>query len=63
MCALAYDRYYDGRKMLGTACNSVRDLMTELYATLPADPKDTPRIHDIAEHIRRKLNVLMALIR
>lgn len=49
--------------MLGTACNSVRDLMTELYATMPADPKDTPRIHEIAEHIRRKLNVLMALIR
>lgn len=63
MCVSAYDRYYDGRKMLGMACNSVRDLITELYATVPADPKDGPRIYEIAEQIRRKLNVLFALMR
>lgn len=63
---LAYDRYYDGRKVLGRLCCSARGLVTEVYATAlahPHDPDSQRLAYALREHIRRKINILLALIR
>jgi predicted membrane chloride channel (bestrophin family) len=57
----AYDRYYEGRKLLGTVTNQLRELILETYSVVPkVETDDHPRYR---EQIRRKVNILMAFIR
>ncbi|GMI14962.1 hypothetical protein TrLO_g10419 [Triparma laevis f. longispina] len=63
---LAYDRYYEGRKLVGNMLNSSREVISACYCFIPRedlDREDTEKMQWIKEHIRRKSLVLWSCIR
>ncbi|GMI12092.1 hypothetical protein TrVE_jg1784 [Triparma verrucosa] len=63
---LAYDRYYEGRKLVGNMLNASREVISSAYAFLPRedlDEEDIAKMQWIKEHIRRKSLVLWSVIR
>lgn len=55
---LAYDRYYEGRKLVGNMLNSSREVISACYCFLPRedlDREDVEKMQWIKEHIRRKV--------
>ena len=63
---LAYDRYYEGRKLVGGILNSTREMISAAYTFLPRDDlneRDLEKYNWLKEHVRRKSLVLWTVIR
>jgi predicted membrane chloride channel (bestrophin family) len=65
----AYDRWYEGRKLLGTMTNFLRELCQEAYSAQPGIKPDTDTdvkaalMDSLARDIRRRVNILFAFVR
>ena len=63
---LAYDRYYEGRKLIGNILNSTREMISAAYTFLPRDDltkEDREKYDWLKEHIRRKSLVFWTMTR